>query len=119
VRATLRDRAETNARIYAAPVLELEATVPVNDPPLGSYGVGDPVSIVLTDTLMPAGFAVAGQLTGMSVNAAEGTVAWTVTVTQPPPKPRDTLAAQLDHLADMTTGLFHRNLEVPAGIDET
>jgi hypothetical protein len=116
---TLRERAQTNATIYADPTLELEATVPVNDPPLGSYGVGDPVSVLLTDTLMPAGFAVAGQLTGISLNAAEGTVAWTVTVTQPPPKPRASLTGQLEHLASMTTGLFHHNLTTPPGIDET
>jgi hypothetical protein len=120
LRETLRERAETNATIYATPTLQLEATVPVNDPPLGSYGVGDDVLVTITDAMMPSGLQLTAQLTAMEVNAAEGTVGWTVATTQPPPKPANLLTARLDAATSLARGMFHRRLQdPPEGIDET
>lgn len=122
LRSTLQERANTNATIYAGPSLALDATVAASSPPLGTYGVGDDVNISLTDPLMPEGFTGVGRLTEMSADAAAGTVQWSVSVTQPPPKPNTragTLSERLSVFNSRQVNQFHRNLEPPPpGIEE-
>jgi hypothetical protein len=50
---------------------------------------------VLSDPLLPGALAASGRLTKMEAAAGAGTVAWTVTITQPPPRLADSLAARL------------------------
>lgn len=110
---TLEDRADTNAAIYAAPALELAATMPASLPALGSYGVGDDVSVTLSDPLLPGALSASGRLVKAEANAAAGTVAWTVTITSPPPRPADSLAAMLAVLRSGQVGAWRRNLTTP------
>ena len=110
----LQERANTNSAIYASPAFGVSATVPVNAPPLGSYAVGDDVAVALADPLVPSGYTAMGRLVGASADAAAGTVAWTVAITQPPPHKRS-LARELVRLDRQVVGLFHQNLGTPPG----
>ena len=115
---TLTERAATNATIYAGPTLALTAVMPIGDPPLGSYGVGDDVSVVLADPLLPAGMATTGQLTQLDLDAAAGTATWTVSITQPPPRLTNRLAVRLAAADARFRGKFHNNLvSPPTGIE--
>jgi hypothetical protein len=84
--ATLQQRAEASAQVYRDPTLELACTVPVHLPPLTSYGVGDDVSVSITDELMPDGMQLTAILNEASWDAAAGTCDWQVTTPQPPPR---------------------------------
>jgi len=112
--AHLTDRANANASTYAGPAFTVSATVPVNAPPLGSYAMGDDVAVALADPLVPSGYTAMGRLTGASADAAAGTVAWTVAITQPPPVKRS-LTTELARLGRQVTSLFHQNLGTPPG----
>lgn len=92
---TLAEQAETSATQYAEPVLSLQATASCADPPLGTYNVGDTVTVNVTDPLLPGGLSVTGQLTGLQVDATAATAQWTVAVSLPAPQPRQTLIQQL------------------------
>lgn len=106
--STLRERAETNAALYAGPVLELSGSVTVTDPNLTSYNVGDTVTIRYASPAMPGGIESDGVLTETYVNAMEGRVDWTVTTAVPPPRPRPGLLTRLDRLDLMTAAAFRR-----------
>jgi hypothetical protein len=111
----ITERANTAASVYAGPALALTADVPVNAPPLGSYWMGDDVAVALADPLLPAALSAVGRLTAASVDAAAGTVSWTVTITQPPPRISYHLAAQLRYLRDQQERMFRQNLGTPPG----
>lgn len=116
--STLTERAATNATIYAGPTLALTAVMPIGDPPLGSYGVGDDVSVVLADPLLPAGLATTGQLTEIDMDAAAGTATWTVAITQPKPRLTNRLSVRLAATEHRLRGVFHNNLvSPPTGIE--
>lgn len=119
LRSTLRERAQTAATIYAGPSLELSATVPVSDPPLHTYGVGDPVQVVIADLLMPAGLHAVGTLTHLDVSADDSTASWTIAITDPAPQPAGTLTARLRALESHQVGMFHHNLEGPPDLEDS
>jgi len=96
-------------------VLALTATMPIQAPVLGSYGVGDDVSVALADPLVPAALQAQGRLTGLSCDAGAGTAAWTVTIALPAPHSHASLAAQLKQLRRQITGTFHNDLAAPPG----
>lgn len=106
--SALRERAATCAELYAGPVLELHGSVPVADPDLASYNVGDTVTLRITTPAMPGGIESDGTLTETYVNAMEGRVDWTVTTAVPPPRPRPTLSGRLDRIDLMTRAAFRR-----------
>jgi hypothetical protein len=110
----LTEHANANAATYAHPSLALEATMPVVDPPLGSYAIGDDVAVALADPLLPQGLASIGRLGSMSLDAAAGTVTWEVVVTFPPPS-KLTLSRRLGKLTAQTAGLLHQSLQAPPG----
>jgi hypothetical protein len=93
--STLAERAATAATQQAAPALELTGTAPENSPPVGSYRVGDTVTLNITTPLLAGGLTAGAVLTEIEANAAAGTASWTVAVTSPPPVPRATLTATL------------------------
>jgi len=106
VPATLAERAESNATIYASPTLDASVTVPAIQPPYGTYGPGDTVHLMITGPMQPDGIDIEGRLTELSVNARESRCGWTVSVTEPPGQPRQTLIQQLASLRRLTTGVF-------------
>ncbi|MBO0837854.1 MAG: hypothetical protein J2P28_20390, partial [Actinobacteria bacterium] len=68
--STLAERADTNATLYAEPVLALTATADGGDPPLGTYNVGDTVTVTITSPLLSGGLDVTGQLTALNIDAS-------------------------------------------------
>jgi hypothetical protein len=106
---TLRERANTAATANARPALDLSVSVGEASPPLTRYMPGDDVTLHVTSPLLEGGgLDVTGTLREESVNAAEGTVAWTVTVDSPPPWPRGTLTNRLGAIDALTQGVFRR-----------
>jgi hypothetical protein len=114
LRTTLRERANANATSYALPVVEITGTVPVSLPRLGTYGVGDDVTVDITDPLLAGGYHTVGRLNEIQVDAAAGTAAWTVVAALPPPLP-STLARRLFQLESNQANIFRRNVEIPGG----
>lgn len=115
VTATLNEYASAYSQSYASPALALEAVMPLMSPPLGSYNVGDDVSVVLADPLVPSGLNATGRLTAISLDAGSGTATWTVTIALPRPRRYATLAAQLKALHRKTAAIFHTNMSAPPG----
>jgi len=109
--STVGERADTNSARYAGPSLALEATLANSSPPLGTYNVGDDVSLALADPLMPSGISGTGRLTQASADASAGTVTWTVTIKQPPPKPHKTLTGRLNRLEVNSQAAYRRSLD--------
>jgi len=109
----LADLAATAATIYANPTLTLTAVMPISDPPLGSYGVGDDVSVALADPLIPAGYVATGRLAKIDIDAAAGTATWTVTVTSPGQKPGRSLIGRLAAAERRLAQLQHNNMPAP------
>lgn len=107
--STLRERAASAATANAQPALKLTATARVNDPPLSAYGPGDDVTVRLVTPLLTGGIELTGQLTEVTVNAAESSAAWTVAVSMPPPQARQTLIERLDRLDRIARAAFRRN----------
>lgn len=107
---TLQERATSYATLYAQPTLAVSVTVSQSSPPLGTYGVGDDVTVSVTDPLMPDGFDATGRLVEINANAADGTVTWTVVTALPPPKPRPSLTQRLANLDRKTANMFRRNV---------
>ncbi len=114
----LTDRANTAAAVYAGPSVAITAVNPTKRPALGTYGVGDDVSVALADPLLPTGWAANGTLTRIEADAVAGTVNWTVAISMPPPR-RHSLSGRLRRLEDKVAGMFRTNLDVPPGIGET
>lgn len=106
---TLNERAHTSAAQYAVPVLSLTATADAGDPPLGSYGVGDTVTVSMTSPLLAGGLDVTGTLTQMDIDATADTVNWTVAVPVPAPQPRQTLIQRLATISRNGEIMFRRN----------
>jgi hypothetical protein len=96
--STLAERAATAATQQAAPALELSGTAPENGPPIGSYGVGDTVTLNITTPLLAGGLTTDAILTGIEADAGSGTASWTVAVSAPPPLPRETLTGMLKRM---------------------
>jgi hypothetical protein len=113
--STLNEYASTDSSIYGSAALALSSTMPVSSPPLGTYAVGDDVAVQMADPLMPSGLATTGRLISASADAAAGTVAWTVAITQPPPTPVHSLARRLRLLDRNQAGAFRRSLVPPPG----
>jgi hypothetical protein len=117
--AQLTDLAATQATVYASPTLTLAAVLPVSTPPLGSYGVGDDVSVGLADPLVPGGYVAVGQLAKIDIDAAAGTATWTVTVTSPGQKPRRSLIGRLAAAERQLASMQHSNMPTPPTGTET
>jgi hypothetical protein len=107
VASTLNERSATASQQQAAPALTLTVTPSEALPPLGTYQVGDDVTVRATTPLLPGGLTVAGRLTQLSIDAAAGTAAWTVNVPSPPPVARETLLGRLDRIDAKLRGVFH------------
>jgi len=112
--STLAERAQANAATYAAPVLDASVNVPAASPPVTSYHPGDSVQLLITGPLQPDGFEITGRLAEVSYNARESRASWTVTVTRPPARPRQTLIGQLASLHQLATGVFRQGVGPPA-----
>jgi hypothetical protein len=110
VTSTLTDYANTSAQQHAQPTLVLTATTTVSAPPLGTYGVGDDVTVNLTSPLLPAGYTVTGRLQQLDVDAAAGTAKWTVAVTIPTPKARATITSAIRALTAQQQAMFRKPL---------
>jgi hypothetical protein len=122
LRNTLQERANAQAAIYGDPSLEITATMPLTDPLITSYGVGDDVVVNITDELMPEGLVVVGQLAELAADAIEGTATWTVTIPQPPPRVGQefvsTRLSQIDSQLGRIWRAAGRIEPLPAGIEE-
>lgn len=105
--STLRERANTMADRHILPVLNLTAAPPASYPPLGQYGVGDDVTVNVTNPLLPGGLIVTGRLTELSVSAGGGTATWTVVTSLPPPQPRETITGRMDRTDTALSQQFH------------
>lgn len=110
--STLRERAAAMAAMHAVPALDLTASSGHAAPPLGSYQVGDDVTVRLVTPLLPDGLDVPGRLAEESVSAGEGSVSWTVAVELPPPQSRETLGTRLRRV-DVTQRAMFRHRLVP------
>lgn len=109
--ATLEDKAETSARLYAQPALTIEVTVGAEDPRLTSYQVGDTVTIHITDPLLAGGLeSQHGTLTAREVSAGDGSVSWTVAIEEPPPKARETAIGTLNRIDNFTLRSWRRDI---------
>ncbi|MCL2582934.1 MAG: hypothetical protein FWE35_10800, partial [Streptosporangiales bacterium] len=111
LQSTLIERAAAASMQYAQPVLDLTASAVASSPPLTSYAPGDDVTVRVATPLLPGGLDVTGQLTEVSVNAATGAVAWTVAVTQPPPRARETLSGRLDRIDLTVRSAYRRRMQ--------
>jgi hypothetical protein len=103
---TLQEKANSNAQIYGTPVIAIKGTVSIDFPLVSEYNVGDQVTVIVTDPLLPDGFWQTTRLTERSVSCDDGTVEWTLVTTQPPAQPRLTLTKKLAQLDRRTSGTF-------------
>lgn len=87
---TLQERAETNSRLYASAALSVTGSVTETDPPLGSYDLGDDVTVSILDQFHTERLTATGRLVGVDVDCAAGSVGWTVTIPPGVPITRDT-----------------------------
>lgn len=108
--SSVREHANAYATMYAAPTLDLTATATDASPPLGSYGVGDDVTVSVTSPLLSGGYNVTGRLTNIAADAGAATVTWTVAVTLPPPPTRRPLSSRLAAQDAKSSGMFQTNL---------
>ncbi|HEX4399685.1 MAG TPA: hypothetical protein VH136_18745 [Trebonia sp.] len=116
--STLTARANTAAAQYAAPAVSISGTLPASLPALGTYDPGDDVSLLVSDPLLPGALVGTARLTQMDMDAAAGTVALTVAVSQPAPKARDTLTARLWGGTVQMARMTHKNL-APVAAQQT
>jgi hypothetical protein len=112
--STLTENANASAATYAAPTLALEAVNPASAPALGTYAIGDDVSVALADPLLPTGLVSTGRLGAASLDAAAGTVTWEVAVTFPPPS-HLTLSKRIGKLTRTIATSLHHSLQAPPG----
>jgi hypothetical protein len=106
----LTARANTAAAQYNAPAVSITGTVPASLPALGTYAPGDDVSVHVFDPLLPGGLVTTARLTQMDIDAGAGTVALTVAVSHPAPKPRDTLISRLWQGQVVMARMTHKNM---------
>ena len=111
--AQLTDLAATRAQLYAGPTLTLAAVMPISDPPLGSYAVGDDVAVALADPLLPLGYVASSQLAKMDVDAPAGTVTWTLAITAPGQKPGRSLLGRLAAAESRLAAIYRNNMPTP------
>lgn len=104
--STLTERANTAATIYARPTYDVSASTFESSPPLGSYGLGDDVTVNIITPLLPDGLVTTGRLVGLSADAVTGKVDWTVSATVPPARPRATLSGRLARLDSARYAMF-------------
>ena len=108
--STLTADANTSAAQYAQPTLQLTTDATLTSPVLGSYGVGDDVTVNLVSPLLPGGYTVTGRLQQIDADAAAGTSKWTVAVTIPTPKARPTVTDAITALRDQQARMFRKTL---------
>jgi hypothetical protein len=106
--STLTERARQMAAANAAPALSLSATASEVAPPLGSYNVGDTVTVRAVTPLLSGGLEVPGVLSEMTCSAGQGTVNWQVQTATPPPRARPSLNQRLNRLDYVTAGMFRK-----------
>jgi hypothetical protein len=104
--STLAERAKTAAQIQSVPGQQISGSPPESFPPITSYGPGDTVTITAITPLAPQGVEFAGRLQQIEVNAATGIATWTVTLTNPPQRLRESLAGGLVRLDTATSVAF-------------
>jgi hypothetical protein len=110
---TLAEKANASASQYANPSLALTASATTAAPALGSYGVGDDVSITINSPLL-SDYTATGRLLQIDADAAAGTVKWTVSVAMPPARlARRTITASLRHLSEQQHLIFRTALGTP------
>jgi hypothetical protein len=105
--STLKERAQAASQQQAVPGLTLTASPSETTPALGTYAVGDDVSVYVVTPLLPDGYLVTGRLTQIDVDAVAGTAAWTIATTIPPPRVRETLTVRLNRIDATQAGMFH------------
>ena len=104
--STLAERAKTAAQLQSVPGQQISGSPPESFPPITSYGPGDTVTITAITPLAPQGVEFAGRLQQIEVNAATGIATWTVTLTNPPQRLRESLAGGLVRLDTATSDAF-------------
>ena len=104
--STLAERAKTAAQLQSVPGQQISGSPPESFPPITSYGPGDTVTITAITPLAPQGVEFAGRLQQIEVNAATGIATWTVTLTNPPQRLRESLAGGLVRLNTATSDAF-------------
>ena len=110
VTQTLTDDANAYAAKYAQPTLQLTADATLTSPVLGSYGVGDDVTVNIVSPLLPGGYTVTGRLQQIDADAVAGTSKWTVAVTIPAPKARPTITSAIAALNQQQQQMFRQVL---------
>jgi hypothetical protein len=93
----------------------MTASPPEELPDITGYGPGDTVTIRAVTPLMPEGMEVAGRLSQIEVNAAEGVATWTIVGTSPAPVVRETVTDRLDRLDSTLAQVFHAGELVEVG----
>jgi len=111
---TLAEKANASASKYSGPPLALAVDATLAAPALGSYGVGDDVTVSITSPMLPGGYNVTGRLLQIDADAAAGTARWTVAVALPPPRTRPTISAALRRLSAQQQAMFRRSLAAPS-----
>ena len=105
--STLKEKAAAASLQYAGPVLSLTVKPSEVLPSLLTYAVGDDVTVRVVTPLIPAGLVVTGRLIQLDIDAAAGTAAWTIAVTLPSPRPRETIARRLNRLDLTLNNVWH------------
>jgi len=108
--STLQEKALASAQKHAQPILALSATATLAAPALGSYGVGDDVTVNITSPMLPGGYTATGRLTQLDVDAAAGTARWTVAVTLPTPRARRTITQAFAQIGAANQLIFRKSL---------
>jgi hypothetical protein len=90
--------------------LQLTADATLTAPVLGSYGVGDDVTVNITSPLLPGGYTVTGRLQQIDADAVAGTSKWTVAVAVPTPKTRRTITDAILVLRRQQANMFRQAL---------
>jgi hypothetical protein len=112
--STLAEKANADASKYSTPILALTAVATTAGPALGTYGVGDDVTVAITSPMLPGGYAVTGRLIQIDADAAAGTAKWTVSVNLPPPRARLKISDAISRLGEKQQLIFRRSLATPS-----
>jgi len=112
--STLTERANADAQRYSTPSMGLTVSATLAAPALGSYGVGDDVTVSITSPMLPNGYNVTGRLFELAADAVNGTARWTVVVAQPPPRVRMSVTDKIDRLGSKQQSMFRRSLATPS-----
>lgn len=108
--STLQERANTNASIYALPVLEVKGSTLESDPPVDSYNMGDDVVVSVRDPAEVEGLRATGRLVERQIDCATGKVDWTITMTVPPTLSRPNMTARMNQVTAAQAALMRRRL---------